>query len=207
MGAFADRYLFFLMPVFSALTVYFLYKMVRKFGRRLSSPCQVTIIALFLLAGIVQNQIIYPGHYLFLRDTETGEQTIESITKDADVIFVTPFDWHMVFYSTKLYDSHQFFAVLTESALDVTEQINDCPDFDPERPLYLIVEREKLRSEKFHRDKSLPDHILTFEESLTYDFSMTDVVNEISSSTVADKKEFLHSEKYFGGTLEIYSLR
>ncbi|MCM1246606.1 MAG: hypothetical protein NC293_13265 [Roseburia sp.] len=205
MGIHFDRYLFFLMPITTALFVGVTAKLIRLIFKKFSTKSRTSLIIAFTLTGLIFNYIYFPCHYLFPRNNMNGS-TIETITKDANVIIVTASDWHLVCYSTMLKDCRNFYAIGMLNFMDSLDSIDKLED-PSDSPVYLIIERNRLRSENWESDKSAPENMKPMEEALTYDLTISSITDRISSTNFATMCKFITKESGFVGTYEVYQLR
>lgn len=205
MGIAFDRYLFFLMPITTALFVGVASKLIRLVFKKFSAGSRISLIIAFTLTGLAINYIYFPCHYLFTRNNVNGP-TIETITKDANVIIVTPNDWHLVCYSTLLKDCRSFYAIDTSCFMDSLDSINDLDD-PSDSPVYLVVEQNRLRADDWENDNSTPPNMKSIQEALTYDLTMADILEKLSSANFSTMCKFITKENGFTGPYKIYRLK
>lgn len=202
MGIYSDRYLFFLMPVTAALFVAGIRSLIRRIFKKFSGTFRTGVVIVLTITGIVCNYVFFPCHYLFTSSDDAPP--VWAITEDANVIVVMTDDWHLVYYSTLLRDCQNFYAVNTSSCMDALQSVNKLED-DSDSPVYLIVENNRLRNDE--DAEALPDNVAEILEEITYDYTLSDVVNKMASAEFATMSKFCTRKDCFFGTYEIYQLR
>lgn len=201
MGIYADRYLFFIMPALTVVLIEGIYLLLKKIIKK--KRVLNLVFGIVLTAGLVSNHLIDPSGYLFPRNCE-GE-TIEELTKEANVIMVIDSDWKMVWFAPLLLDSENFFAVAARDVMEVTKELEELGE--GKKPVYLIVQKDAFLPEDWERDESLPDDILANEEILTYGYKISDVVTQYSRMTWSTECTHVQDEAAFVGELSIWKLR
>ena len=150
------------------------------------------------------NQIYFPCHYLFPRNND--KIRTEELIKGANVIVAVSNDWQIVCYSTLLRDSKQFYMLnigSLEESLDSIEDLNGPSD----TPVYLIVEKNKLRSKDWKKDENAPEGLVPIQDVLTFEYTLDDIVNKISSFNFTTTTKYIATESGFVGEYDIYQLR
>lgn len=204
MGVYFDRYLFFLMPLVTVITVSIAAKLISKLFRTARKPFRAALVLSMTLSSIIINQFYFPCHYLFERNNDKA--SVEEITKDADVIVATSDEWHIVCYSTLLRDSKQFYMFNIKNCMESLDSINKLED-SPETPVYLIVQKNRLRAKDWVKDESAPEGMVPITDALTFEYNIDEIVNEISSADFATMSEYITTETGFMGDYDIYRLR
>ena len=206
MSVYSDRYFFFIMPFFALIFLGQVYWIVQhihlsiKVGRIISV---VLCIALLVL----EHNVLVPSWYLFKRQCD-GPQ-IEDLTKEADVIVVTSDTWKLTWYCSKLRKVSKFYAVLAADCMteDTLSNVNKLEDSDT-KPVYLILETDKLREENWDASKSKEkDGIKKDEEILTLSYKKSEVIDQFAKARWSDKKKFIQKESGFSGQREVWQLR
>lgn len=204
MGVCFDRYLFFLMPLVTTVTVGIVSKVIFKLCKKARKPFQTALIITLTLNSLLINQFYFPCHYLFERNNDKA--SIEEITKNADVIVATSDAWHIVCYSTLLKDCKQFYMLNIADCMESLDSINKLDD-SSDTPVYLVIEENKLRSKDWVEDKNAPEGMVPINDALTFEYNIDDIVNEISSADFATMSQYITTENGFVGDYSIYRLR
>lgn len=90
-----------------------------------------------------------------------------------------------------------------EDSLDSIEDLKGPSD----TPIYLIVEKNKLRSKDWKKDESAPDGWIPIQDVLTFEYTLDDIVNKISSFNFSTMSKYVATESGFVGEYDIYQLR
>lgn len=204
MSIYADRYFFFIMPF---ITLIFGGQICWLIQHLLYKKKMQKIVAV-LLCGVLlfmEHNVLTPSWYLFKRQCD-GSQ-IEELTKDADVILVTSEAWKLTWYSSKLRNVSQFYAVLAEDCM-TDDTLNTVNRLGDDKPVYLIFETDKFRGETWDASKSKEnERIKTNEEILTLSYKKSEVVDRFAKAIWAKEKEFVQKENSFVGQIEVWQLR
>lgn len=201
MGPYADRYLFILMPLFTAIWIRFLAYIAKKIsGRR--HKIKYIIVFSFLFSSLALNHILFPCNYLFER--ECNGPSIPELTRDANVIFITSADWQMVSYSSMLRNSKNFFAVFTDQWDKSMASLEQLPNADS--PVYLIIEQDAFRSEASERHHMTESERL-YENATTIDSSPSQIAEKYSACSWSTMHNPIQTEYSFCGKLSIWQLR
>lgn len=153
----------------------------------------------------MEHNILTPSWYLFKRQCD--EPQIEELTKDADVILITSEAWKLTWYTSKLRNISQFYAVLAENCMtdDTLAAVNRLED---DKPVYLIIETDKFRDETWDASKSKENEgVKTNEEILTLSYKKSDVVNRFAKANWTREKKIIQKENSFAGQIEVWRLR
>lgn len=204
MGIYSDRYLFMLMPIWTAIFVKVLVYLCRKICR-----CQrltAVLLSICLFVCLVLNHILFPCNYLLKRfDEPSNTPTLTEITQDANVILITSLDWHLVFYSTLLKDSNNFFALKVDNWMSHMDSLEQLPPNDS--PVYLIIEQDYFRSEDYVRQTEMNESTRLLEDITKSKYAPSDIAAKFSTTQWATKTEYLHTENSFCGNLSVWQLR
>lgn len=204
MGIYSDRYLFMLMPVWTAIFVKVLIFLCRKVCNSKRSMAVLLSICLFICLFL--NHMLFPCNYLLKRfDEPSNTPTITEISRNADVILVTNLDWHLVYYSTLLKDSNNFFALKADEWMTHMDSLSQLPSGNS--PLYLIIEQDYLRSEDHVRQTEMNESMRLLEDITKSKFAPSDIAAKFSTLFLPEKAQYLHTEKSFCGDLSIWQLR
>lgn len=186
MGLFTDRYLFMLMPLWTAVFIKITVSLCKKICRR--RHWRTALLTSCLFISLLMNHILFPCSYLFRRfDTPNTTPSLTEITENAEVIVVTSDAWRLVCYSTLLRKSNHFFAVLADDWPAHMVSLDRLPS-DHTSPVYLIIEEKKFPSDKI-------------EDTLS------GIAEEYSTLHWAEKATYLHTENSFSGKLSVWQLR
>lgn len=204
MGIYADRYLFMLMPIWTAIFIKFLMYLCRKICN--SKRLMTVSLSICLFVCLFLNHVLFPCNYLLKRfDEPSNIPSLTEITKNAEVILITSLDWHLVFYSTLLRDSNDFFALKVDdwmTHMDSLDQLSPSSS-----PVYLIIEQDYLRSEDHVRQNEMNESMRLLEDITKSKYAPSDIAAKFSSLHWSSKAEYLHTEKSFCGDLSIWQLR
>lgn len=203
MGEYADRYLFFLMPIIIVILAGGIYQILKRFIKKRK---WLNIVSAVLLIGVmVLNHVIAPTSYLFPRFCEGPR--IEELTKDAHVILVPTNPYHLVYYSPILRESASFFMVPARESMEAREKIDQLEETD--KPVYLIVSNVSFLDEAYERDENLVlgEDEIPAEEAMTCGYKVSQLTEEYSKISWATKCEFIQAEWSFLGVLSVYQLR
>ena len=205
MSVYADRYFFFIMPfvtlIFGGQVCWLLQHLL--YNKNIQKIVTVMLCVALLF---VEHNVLTPSWYLFKRQCD-GPQ-IEELTKDADVILVTGETWKLTWYSSKLRNVSQFYAVVSNDCMveENLQKINQLEDATS--PVYLVFETDKFRDENWDALKSKEkEGIKTNDEILTLNYKKSEIVNQFAKAKWADKKKFVQKEDSFVGQIEIWQLR
>lgn len=204
MGIYFDRYIFFLMPLATLIIVGLLSKILFRLVRKARKGFRAAFILTLICCCFMINQIYFPCHYLFPRNND--KIRTEELIKGANVIVAVSNDWQIVCYSTLLRDSKQFYMLnigSLEESLDSIEDLNGPSD----TPVYLIVEKNKLRSKDWKKDENAPEGLVPIQDVLTFEYTLDDIVNKISSFNFTTTTKYVATESGFVGEYDIYQLR
>lgn len=204
MGAYADRYLFFIMPCLTAVFAGTVWWFVKKCTKR-KKKLRPILTAVILTAAVFSSHILTPDNALFKR--ECGSTPLERLTKEANVILVTGSGASLVYSSMPVRDSVNFFAVPVRNCIeeDTVSELGKLPDEG--RPVYLIARKEAFLPEKSDKEKLHSDQSMTVDEKLAEDIKLSEVVQKYSQLPWATMAKDVQEEKSFLGTLCIYRLR
>ena len=146
MGRYADRYYFYLMPLFVVAAVYVVDKFLAYVLKGKGKKYRTKILCLLTLLCVMMNHILFPFGYTI----PTGSDIkLPELTKDSNVIMVLNDEWQLTTFSSLIRDCNQFFAVLAEHVMDdgMIEKMNSMPDSNGKKT-YLLVERDMLMPEE-----------------------------------------------------------
>lgn len=204
MSLYADRYFFFVMPFITLI----LGGQICWLIQHLLHKKEMQQIVAVLLCGVllfVEHNVLTPSWYLFQRQCD-GPQ-IEELTKDTDVILITSDVWKLTWYSSKLRNVSQFYAVLAENCM-TDDTLNIINRLEDDKPVYLVFETDKFRDESWDTSKSKENAgVKTNEEILTLSYKKSEVVNQIAKAIWAKEKKFIQKENSFAGQIEVWQLR
>lgn len=204
MSLYADRYFFFIMPFITLILggqiCWLIQHLLHK--KRIQQSVAILLCGVLLL---MEHNILTPSWYLFKRQCD--EPQIEELTKDADVILITSEAWKLTWYTSKLRNISQFYAVLAENCMtdDTLAAVNRLED---DKPVYLIIETDKFRDETWDASKSKENEgVKTNEEILTLSYKKSEVVNRFAKANWTREKKIIQKENSFAGQIEVWRLR
>lgn len=204
MGIYSDRYLFMLMPMWTAIFVKALISLCRKICN--SKRLAAVVLSISLLVCLILNHILFPCNYLLKRfDEPSNTPLLAEITKNAEVILITSLDWHLVFYSTLLKDSNYFFALKVDDWMTHMDSLDQLPSNSS--PVYLIIEQDYFRSEDHVRQKEMNESMRLLEDITKSKYAPSDIATKFSTLHWSTKAEYLHTENSFCGNLSVWQLR
>lgn len=204
MGIYFDRYIFFLMPAATVLTVGLLSRMLSHLLRRARSGFRAALFIVLTCCCFGINQLVFPCKYLFPRNSDS--RPTEELTREANVITAVDNDWHIVCYSTLLRNSRQFYMLNIETLEDSLDGIEDLGG-SPDAPVYLIIETSRLHPKHWKKDESAPEGVVPADEILMLPYTSKDILDRISTHNFSGRTEYITTESGFVGTYEIYRLR
>jgi hypothetical protein len=204
MGFTTDRYLFFLMPLFTAVLISCLYFIIRAVPVIRVIPCddrgafRQMLLVLLCIAFLFVNNTTTGCNYLFTRGSTAV--TAEELTKDASCIVVMDESWRLTYYSSRLMETDRFFAMVTSECMTHGDELQT---IDPSRPLYMILETNLLPDEngalkgyEYFGDKMKFGLSFTEKEFVTYLISLERIW----------RVEYISSETCFAGNISIYRI-
>lgn len=183
---YTNRYFFIIYPIFSIIFTYLIYLFFAKLIKRRACIRGFVISAIvgifFILSNVLNGDSVY-----LIKDSDSVEY-FESIAEDSDFIVVASTKWIMQTYTNLLYNSNQFFYVI--SVDDIYNYSENLSNYSSDGNLYVV-----------------------FDISLgSYD-SQAEVDNEIETTSEyitkllgKDECEFVHSTYIYGRLVYIYQI-
>lgn len=135
MGIFADRYLFYMMPVLIGIFMVFVGWICKKVIKKRAAAVWVT--AAVMLGFLVCNNIRSGCNYLFKTSSENPALT--ELTSGADCVIVSDVAWRIEWYSSEMMNVNQFAYVLGGRCMDSEELMNEYV-YSSQTPVYFILE-------------------------------------------------------------------
>lgn len=136
MGVYADRYLFYMMPVLIGIFMVFIGWICKKAIKKRVAAVLVT--AAVMSGFLAYNNIRSGCSYLF--ETFSENPALTELTSGADCVIVSEAPWKIEWYSSEMMNVNQFAYVLAGSCMDSEELMNEYV-YSSQTPVYFIVEK------------------------------------------------------------------
>lgn len=136
MGVWADRYLFYMMPVLIGIFMAFVGWICKKTIKKRVAAVLVT--AAVMLGFLVCNNIRSGCNYLF--KTFSKNPVLTELTFGADCVIVSEAPWKIEWYSSEMMNVNQFAYVYGDRCMDLEELMNEYV-YSPQTPVYFMVEK------------------------------------------------------------------
>lgn len=194
MGRFADRYIFFLMPIWDILVVCACFAFGKRIFRRKTVLALVFTLILILCSLIMQKQD--ESVYLF---KNTNLKQLTNLTSDKDCIVVTNKAWALQWYSAALYDVKRFFAIDITQYQKQMKSLSDSDELNNGECCYLILEQACFSD-------------VASDETINLNTAGSDVSEETFLMLLSDTCEWMGDIKYlytqygFRGGLDVFEI-
>lgn len=202
MGRFADRYIFFLMPIWDILVVYACFA----FWKRLIHKSQIPafIITLVLISGSLLIQKQGDSVYLF---SGTNLKRLTEMTAESNCVVVTNRAWSLEWYSAVLFDVNQFFAVDITQYPEQISKLNDIADVQDEKKYYLVLEQACFTENDIeNEDNTVSTGGIGFNTAGS-DISEKSFLNLLLDSCKwIDNVEYVYTQYGFRGALDVFEI-
>ena len=210
MGIFADRYLFFLMPIFDLCLIKFVYSLLQHITKHIhhTKLLSRTFLTLVLATSLIATQATKAEHYYFKRGTSAP--TLTSLSNNSNVIVVlnSNYEWHYTCYTTLLRNSKKIFVCAPNSNQKLSGLKSALEKLNNNSSVYLIMEKESLGGAK---QNSGSFNINNSDEGLsklfTSGYTERELLDFFSSCTWCTTSKKIQTEKSFQGELDVYQLR